>query len=150
MLASDYVLQAAASLLEKVRDGELRLDRTIEVSVTNTSEKRKIMRRLVPNLQTLQHLLLENHRDFRIAISRRYTTHQRRTAWRRLVRRRNRAVRLIEELNLRTQRLQPLFDNAGGNRRSHDGTVAADPRSQPPRCRWPGGRSANCGPSCVT
>jgi RNA polymerase primary sigma factor len=111
MLANDYMLQAAVALLEKVRDGNLRLDRTVEVSVTNTAEKRKIMRRLVPNLQTLRHLLIENHRDFRVAISRRYTPSVRRKAWRRMVRRRHRAVRLIEELNLRTQRLQPLLSN---------------------------------------
>ncbi len=30
-------------------------------------------------------------------------------SWKRLVRRRNRAVRLIEEMNLRTNRLEPLF-----------------------------------------
>ena len=39
MLATDYVLQGAVTALEKVRDGQLRLDRTIEVSVTNTAEK---------------------------------------------------------------------------------------------------------------
>ncbi len=93
-----------------MRDGQLRLDRTIEVSVTNTTAKRDIMRRLGPNVQTLNHLLVSNERDFRIAISKRYTNQQRRQAWRRLVRRRNKAVRLVEEMNLRTNRLQPLFD----------------------------------------
>ena len=44
--------------LEKVRDGQLRLDRTVEVSVTNTAEKRTIMRRLSPNLITLRQLLV--------------------------------------------------------------------------------------------
>ncbi len=34
-------------------------------------------------------------------------------AWQRLVRRRNKAVRLVEELDLRTQRLQPLLDKLG-------------------------------------
>ncbi len=111
MLANDYMLQAAAALLEKVRDGQLRLDRTVEVSVTNTTEKRRIMRRLVPNLHTLRHLLMENHRDFHITMSRQYTRRDRRLAWRRMVRRRYRAVRLVEELNLRTQRLQPLLIN---------------------------------------
>ena len=53
MLATDYVLEGAVAALEKVRDGELRLDRTIEVSVTNTSEKKNIMRRLGPNLATI-------------------------------------------------------------------------------------------------
>jgi RNA polymerase primary sigma factor len=110
MLASDFLLQGAATLLEKVRDGELRLDRTIEVSVTNVQEKKQILRRLGPNLHTLRHLLRQNHRDFRVAISKSQPEDERRAAWRRLVRRRNKAVRLVEELNLRTQRLQPLLD----------------------------------------
>ncbi len=110
MLASDFLLQGAATLLEKVRDSELRLDRTIEVSVTNVQEKKQILKRLGPNLTTLRHLLGENKRDFFIAVSRHETSEVKHAAWRRLVRRRNKAVRLVEELNLRTQRLQPLLD----------------------------------------
>jgi RNA polymerase primary sigma factor len=110
MLATDYVLEGAVAALEKVKDGELRLDRTIEVSVTNTTEKRNIMRRLGPNLVTLRHLLSENRRDFFTAINRRLARKVRREAWQRLVKRRNKAVRLVEELNLRTNRLQPFFD----------------------------------------
>jgi RNA polymerase primary sigma factor len=110
MLATDFVLQGAVQALQQVHDGQLRLDRTIEVSVTNTAAKRSIMKRLGPNLKTLRHMLLRNHRDFRIAVSRRATDAKRRAAWRRLVRRRNKAVRLVEEMDLRTNRLQPLFD----------------------------------------
>lgn len=110
ILATDYVLEGAVDALRKVAAGELRLDRTIEVSVTNTSEKKKILRRLGPNLQTLNHLLRQNRGDFQVAIQRHRRTGERRAAWRRLVIRRNKAVRLIEELNLRTNRLQPLFD----------------------------------------
>ncbi len=113
MLASDFVLQGAVQLLERVRDGSLRLDRTIEVSVTNTAEKKRILKRLGPNLATLSKLLRENQRDFHFAIHRKNPLPERRKAWRRLVRRRHRAVRLVEELNLRTQRLQPLLDKLG-------------------------------------
>ncbi len=113
MLASDFLLQGAAALLEKVRDGELRLDRTIEVSVTNVQEKKRILRRLAPNLKTLRHLLEKNQHDYRIAISTRHPLAARHEAWRRLVRRRNKAVRLVEELSLRYQRLQPLLDRLG-------------------------------------
>ena len=110
MLANDFILQGALHALQQVRDGKLRLDRTIEVSVTNTVAKRDIMRRLGPNVATLKHLLASNEHDFMIAISKRYADAERRAAWRRLVRRRNKAVRLVEEMNLRTNRLQPLFD----------------------------------------
>lgn len=109
MLANDFMLEGAVRILERVRDGELRLDRTVEVSVTNTAEKRRILRRLGPNVQTLRNLLIRNRRDFRIAISRDHTQRVRRAAWASLVRRRNRCVRLVEELNLRTNRLQPLY-----------------------------------------
>jgi len=110
MLATDYVLQGAVSFLEQVRDGKLRLDRTIEVSVTNTGEKKRIMQRIVPNLVTLRRLLVQNTKDFRIAISKKSSKAECQAAWRRLVVRRNKAVRLIEEMNLRTSRLQPLFE----------------------------------------
>ena len=110
MLATDFVLRGAVEALQQVAAGTLRLDRTIEVSVTNTTEKKKIMQRLGPNLKTLNHLLRQNHEDFHIAISSRRRRKERHDAWHRLVIRRNRAVRLVEELNLRTNRLQPLFD----------------------------------------
>jgi RNA polymerase primary sigma factor len=110
MIATDFILQGAVTALEKVRDGQLRLDRTIEVSVTNTAEKKRILKRLTPNLVTLRHLLKTNQRDFRVAIDRRQPMAQRRKAWAALTRRRHKAVRLIEELNLRINRLQPLFE----------------------------------------
>jgi RNA polymerase primary sigma factor len=110
-LGSDYMLHGAVTLLRKVRDGELRLDRTIEVSVTDAVEKRKILAKLGPNLKTLDHLLRLNHSDYRIALSKRRPMAERRAAWKRLVLRRHKAVRLVEELGLRTQRLQPLLDN---------------------------------------
>jgi RNA polymerase primary sigma factor len=111
MLCNDFVLQAAVALLEKVRDGKLRLDRTIEVSVTNKAEKKQIMRRIGPNLETLVKLLKQNHRDFYRVVDRRRPIDERRTIWHRVLRRRMKAVRLVEELNLRIQRLQPILDS---------------------------------------
>jgi len=110
LLGSDFILQGAVGLLKKVRDAELRLDRTIDVSVTDAAQKKQIMALLGPNLTTLDHLLRQNHRDFKIAISKSRKLSERREAWRRLVLRRHKAVRLVEELELRTQRLQPLME----------------------------------------
>ena len=109
MLATDYILHAAISALEKVRDGELRLDRTVEVSVTNTTEKKKIMKRIPVNVATLRKIMVANHKDYMVAISKKRPMQERREAWKRLTRRRGRAVRLVEELNLRTQRILPLL-----------------------------------------
>ena len=110
MLATDFMLQAALKLLEQVRDKQLRLDRTIEVSVTNAPEKKAIMLRIVPNVRTLKHLLSLNRTDYLTSVNRTLPMRQRRAAWKNLIIRRNKAVRLVEEMNLRTNKLQPIFE----------------------------------------
>ncbi len=108
VLAAGCALEAAAVLLQKVQEGTLRLDRTIEVAVTDAAEKRRIRARLGPNLATLKTLLDRNRREFLQVICRSKPLVQRQAIWRRLVRRRLRAARLVEELGLRTQRLQSI------------------------------------------
>ena len=110
LLANDFILRGALVLLKKVRSGELRLDRTIDVSVTDAAVKKQVMSLLTPNLKTLSHLLRRNRHDFYVALNKKRTMVERRLAWKRLVVRRFKAVRLVEELNLRTQRLKPLLD----------------------------------------
>jgi len=114
LLANDLVLVGAVQLLKRVQAGTLRLDRTIEVSVTNTAEKKRLLRRLGPNLATLERIEEEKRRLFRIAMSRGVPLDRRRAAWRRLVRQRNKAVRLVEEMHLRIQRLYPLLRQLRG------------------------------------
>jgi len=114
LLANDFVLAGAVQLLERVLAGTVRLDRTIEVSVTNTSEKKRLLKRLAPNLVTLRRIEEEKRRLFRVAMSRSTPLDRRRAAWRRLVRQRNKAVRLVEEMHLRIQRLYPLLKQLRG------------------------------------
>ncbi len=78
--------------------------------MVDVREKSRLLKVLTPNLRTLHHLMLQNKRDFILAVNRRQPTSQRRRAWRRLLNRRAKAVRLVEELGLRTQRLQPLLE----------------------------------------
>jgi len=114
LLANDFVLAGALQLLERVHAGTVRLDRTIEVSVTNTKEKKRILKRLLPNLVTLRSIEQEKRRLFRVAMARSRPIEERRAAWRRLVRQRNKSVRLVEEMNLRIQRLYPLLKELRG------------------------------------
>ncbi len=135
MLATDFMLQGALKLLQQVRDKTLRLDRTIEVSVTNAAEKKAIMQRIVPNVRTLEHLLRQNQADYFVAINKRLPQRQRRAAWRNLVVRRNKAVRLVEEMNLRTGKLQPMFDKlAKASKRMNEirGLLKSGPQTRVP------------------
>lgn len=110
LLCNDYLLRGAVDLLEKVHRKELRLDRTIEISVTNTAEKKRVLQRLGPNLATIHGLLEQNTPDFLVSVDSRRTKRERREAWARLIIRRNKIIRLVEEMNLRLQRLLPLMD----------------------------------------
>lgn len=109
LLECDYVIQTAFKILKRVHQGELPFDRTVQVSVTDHLEKDQILGRLPHNLRTIDVLLRRNRRDYRIAVSKSQTRSARRHAWQRLGRRRRRAVRLIEELGLRTHRIEPMI-----------------------------------------
>ena len=109
LLECDYVFQAAFKVIKRVHHGELPFDRTVQVSVTDRLEKEQILGRLPHNLDTLQTLLKRNRRDYRIAVSKNQSKNKRQEAWASLARRRRRAVRLIEELGLRTHRIEPMI-----------------------------------------
>jgi RNA polymerase primary sigma factor len=109
LLACDYVIRNAVKVLCRVHRGELPFDRTVQVSVTDRLEKEQILGRLPHNLVTLERLLERNAEDYRVATSKSYKPPQRRAAWTRLSRRRCRAVLLVEELGLRTQRIEPMI-----------------------------------------
>lgn len=106
LLENDYVLREAYKTLCRVYRGELPFDRTVQVSVTDHLEKEQILGRLPHNLVTLRILLRRNRLDWKVATSRSADPNRRAEAWRSLARRRRRAVRLIEELGLRTQRIE--------------------------------------------
>jgi RNA polymerase primary sigma factor len=106
LLECDYVIQHAVKILNRVFLGELPFDRTVQVSVTDRLEKDQILGRFPHNLKTIDTLLQRNKRDYRIATRKSGKLSERREAWRLLGLRRRRAVRLVEELGLRTQRIE--------------------------------------------
>jgi len=109
LLECDYVYQMAFKILCRVHLGELPFDRTVQVSVTDRLEKEQIMGRMPGNLDVVETLLRLNKRDFRVAISKSFSKAKRREAWTNLGRRRRRCVRLVEELGLRTHRIEPMI-----------------------------------------
>ena len=143
-VGTDYIIKNAVNILEKVLQGKLRLDRTLEISVTDMKAKKRINSTLQPNLQTLRGILARNRADFRIVIRKTNSKEQRVSAWKRIQQRRIRAVRLITELELRSNRLNHsqsqlkkihermvfLYDmlvkRENGTRKSHSHAVFAE------------------------
>jgi len=108
VLGCDYTMQATIRTLREVHVGTLPFDRTIKVSLTERLTKEQIMARMPHNLRTLEHLLQQNREDFKQLISRRTEPAEAGEARRRFLRRRLKNLSLVEELSLRTRRVQPM------------------------------------------
>ncbi|MDX1963770.1 MAG: sigma-70 family RNA polymerase sigma factor [Pirellulales bacterium] len=106
LLLCDYVVQYAIKILRGVYKGDFPFDRTIQVSVTDRLEKDQILHRMPHNLRTIDQILRKNRVNYRTALSKSTKMSVRRQAWRELGRGRLRVVKLVEELGLRTQRIE--------------------------------------------
>jgi RNA polymerase primary sigma factor len=109
VLECDYALRNVVDTLQRVHTGELPFDRTVKVSLTENLEKDKILQRMPHNLKTLEHLLEQNVEDFTRILDPRLVDDDKRHLRRGLRIRRRKAVTLVEELSIRTQKVQPLM-----------------------------------------
>ena len=109
LLESDYALKSSLDILTKVHEGGLPFDRTIKVSVTEGLEKTQILGRMPYNLRTIEELRRRTIEDFAITRDETASRKTRQEANERLTIGRRKMVTLIEELSLRTQRLQPAL-----------------------------------------
>jgi RNA polymerase primary sigma factor len=109
VLECDYALSNVVDTLKRVHAGDLPFDRTVKVSLTENLEKDKILQRMPHNLKTLEHLLEQNIEDFNKSLDPRGADADKRLLRRSLRIRRRKAVTLVEELSIRTQKVQPLM-----------------------------------------
>ncbi len=109
MLSCHFAMRATVSTLTQVHKGELPFDRTIKVSLTEQLTKEQILARMPCNLHTLENLLIANQKTFGQLISKRTDREDRHVARKQFLRRRRKCLQLVEELSLRTRRVQPLM-----------------------------------------
>lgn len=102
LLRLDYLIRHSVETLEKIISGKLRLDRTVDVSVTNAKRKTHLFRLLKPNLETLRKIIAENHKDCALLLKKSKSVQERKKIAARLNLRREAARRLLDELDLRT------------------------------------------------
>ncbi len=108
VLGCAYSLHSTVDTLRKVHEGHLPFDRTIKVSLTERLTKEQVQARMPHNLGTLDHLISQSQADFRQLISRRTPAGEAKAARGRFKRARAKSLLLVEELSLRTRRVQPL------------------------------------------
>jgi RNA polymerase primary sigma factor len=110
LLATDLMLQAGAEMLQKMLTGKMRLENTLQTTVASHAQRQRVLALIEPNLHTLAHLIQENRRDFGFVLSKRHSAASRRVAWRRMMYRRTKAVRLLEETPIRRQVWQVVLE----------------------------------------
>ena len=109
LLTTDYMLQATVAMLEKVARSQMRMDIVCDVPYADKQSGQRVMAMLGPNLQTLHGLLRRNRSDFVAMMSRQHSHEHRQRIRRRLLLRRAKAIRLVEETPVRRQHLQVVL-----------------------------------------
>jgi RNA polymerase primary sigma factor len=115
MLQCDYCARNSLDLLQQVHNGTMSFDRTIKVGTSHFLTKNVIKKRLPENIETIDKLLKVNQRLFRQALTNGDTDND---ATRKVIKQMRRTKRkfaaLLEELSLRTSRIQPIQNKLHG------------------------------------
>jgi len=114
VLESDYCARLAVDILQQVHDGTLPFDRTMKISTSEHAAKSRISGRIPVNLATVRALLTRNDEAWREVQNRRLASARRRELHQEIRDRRRKTSRLLEELSLRTSRIQPLMRKLKG------------------------------------
>lgn len=109
VLESFFALNETVVTLKKVHEGDLPFERTLRTSETENAQKEQILGRMPHNLETLRVMMDQQKADFEIIRDSSLGKSERAEAKQRSIIRRRKLVTLAEELNLRTQRLQPIM-----------------------------------------
>ena len=110
VLENDYCIGMAVEILEMVDDGDLPFDRTMKISTAEVDAKGKIAARIPENLKTVRKLVELNRADW---VQLEDLTGRHKTeavdARLRVKSRRRKMATLVEELSLRTSKVQPML-----------------------------------------
>jgi len=113
MLQCDYCARNSLDLLQQVYDGSMSFDRTIKTGTTPQFTKNVIKKRLSQNIKTVNKLLKINQTLFKKTIQTQNIAAQK-ADLKRIRRNRRKIATLLEELSLRTSRIQSMRNKLHG------------------------------------
>jgi len=113
MLQCDYCARNSLDLLQQVHNGSMSFDRTIKVGTVQNMTKSVIKKRLPENIKTVEGLLKTNQNLFRQTLNVQDKSESKQSL-KRLRRSKRKIATLLEELSLRTSRIQPVKNKLHG------------------------------------
>ena len=119
VLENDYCGASAVEILQQVDEGSLSFDRTMKMSTAENLVRVVIKRRLPENLYTINELLKRNRNMFKDFLESDNIADSKAIV-KQLHRNRRKIATLLEELSLRTSRIQPMMKKLRGMRDKMD------------------------------
>jgi RNA polymerase primary sigma factor len=113
VLESDYCARNAIEILQQVEDGDLPFDRTMKMSTTENLIRSVVKSRLPQNIETVNKLLERNEQLYEKIVNA-STPETVRKEIKQVRRNRRKIATLLEELSLRTSRIQPMMKKLQG------------------------------------
>jgi RNA polymerase primary sigma factor len=113
VLESDYCARTAVEILQQVDEGALPFDRTMKMSSGEGQERTIVKNRLPANLTTVNKLL-DRNADLFIKSTEAKSVEEIKAVVRQIHRNRRKVATLLEELTLRTSRIQPMMKKLQG------------------------------------
>jgi RNA polymerase primary sigma factor len=113
MLQCDYCARNALELLQQVHNGTMSFDRTIKAGTSQFLTKSVIKKRLPENAKTADSLLTFNQELFKHLLTD-PDSPEAKTAFKQMRRSKRKIATLLEELSLRTSRIQPMKNKLHG------------------------------------
>jgi RNA polymerase primary sigma factor len=113
MLQCDYCARNSLDLLQQVHNGTMSFDRTIKTGTARYLIKNVIKKRLPENIKTVDRLLKFNQNLFKKAVANQ-NKDETKAALKRIHRNKRKIATLLEELSLRTSRIQPIKSKLHG------------------------------------
>ncbi|MBT3279082.1 MAG: RNA polymerase sigma factor RpoD [Phycisphaerales bacterium] len=109
VLQCDLCIREATDILLRVRDSELPFDRTMKISSAEDQTKEHVIQRMPTNLITLEAIIALNDEQWEAYCKLDPEDTKAQSLMRKMMRRRRRAGILLEEMALRTSRIQPMM-----------------------------------------
>ncbi len=113
MLQNDYCARNSLDLLQQVHNGMMSFDRTIKVGTAPQLTKSVIKKRLSENIRTVDKLLKINRGLFKETVTNQ-NKKETKASLKQLHRNKRKVATLLEELSLRTSRIQPIKNKLHG------------------------------------
>ena len=113
MLENNYCSKNAVDIMQKVHEGTLSFDRTMRISTAENLIRSVIKKRMPMNIQTVNKLLTINKNLFK-KILQTSNNHNSKQFYEKIRRNKRKIATLLEELSLRTSRIQPMKNRLHG------------------------------------